>query len=309
MIDWITCKVTVERMPIFGRRLETDDAGAIVLERDMPKHIESHNTSVFVVPASGLEKGLLISGNPTKWLQGHNVYGVDSWSIVREFLTRLSDQIGLGECHIVSVSRLDITYSVVMSSEADVQAALSAIGNTTAERWGRPVVRRGTVYFGHQKRIRLVCYSKAPEYRRHMSVKSDLRDVELPPILRLELRLGRNWFDENNWMDCISDAYRRARWDEMINRIRINELETLDISAMPRRVQKVYGLWVAGVDLAQVYSRASLYRYAKELRGYGIDIWAPYDPGQVVHLRRVLKSRPLEASDVLALGLPIYRAA
>lgn len=309
MIDWITCKISVERMPTFGRRLETDDAGAIVLERDMPKHIESHNTSVFVVPAAGMEKGLLISGNPTKWLQGHNVWGVDSWSIVVAFLHRLAEVLNLGRVYMVGVSRLDITYSVVMSSEADVQAALSAIGNTTADRWGRPVMRRDTVYFGHQQRARLVCYSKAPEYRRHMSKLSELRNIDLPPILRLELRLGRNWFAENNWMDCISDEYRRSRWDDMINRIRINELETLDISAMPRRVQKVYGLWVAGVDLAQVYSRASLYRYAKELRGFGIDIWAPYDPGQVVHLRRVLKSRPLEASDVLALGLPIYRAA
>jgi predicted secreted protein len=309
VIDWITCKITVEQMPRFGIRVETDDAGCIVLERDMPKLIESHETSVFIVPAAGMEKGLLVSGNPTKWLQGHNVYGIDSWRIVEDFLQRIAEQLQLGAVHIVSVSRLDVTYSVVMPSEADVQAALTAIANTTADRWGRPVSRFGTVYFGSVKRLRLVCYSKAPEYRRHMSRKSEFYNVELPPILRLEARFGRNWFDENDWNLCKCDAYRTERWNEMVNRIRINELETLDISTMPRRVQKVYGLWVAGVDLHQIYSRASLYRYAKELRGFGIDIWAPYLPSNVIHLRRVLSCRPLVEADCSALGLPIYKAA
>ena len=309
MIDWLTCKVRVASLPPFGRRLETDEEGCILVERDLPALLESHDTRVFVVPVPVADGyGLLISGNPTKYFQGHNVWGLDSWVVVTDFLSSVCERLGVGRWHIVGMSRLDITHSYVLPTELDVQAALQALSNTTAERWGRPVVKAGTVYYGHPKRARLVVYSKAPEFRRHNRA-SAFSAVELPPILRLELRLGRNWFDENRWYDLASDEFRLSRWREMVDRIRISELESLDISAMPRRCQKVYGLWVAGVDLAQIYSRSSLYRYAAELREFGIDIWAPYEPSKVVHLRRVLRSRPLTSADVLACGLPLHRVA
>lgn len=301
MIDWITVMLRVSSMPKFDKLVTADFEGNIKTIRDMPAYVESSETSIFVAPYD--IDAIMISGNPSKYLQGHNVFALNRFNIVYDFIKKIMEYYQIEKYEIIKITRIDITFSIIMPSELDVQLALSEISNMTAERWGRPVSRNGTQYFGTRQRMQLKCYDKTVEYKRRTKQKLGL------PILRFELTLGRKWFEENEWQAIIDDEYRLTLWDTAMNRLRVNELETLNIDNIPRKLQKILGLWQMGVDLRTVYATGTLYNYAKELRSYGIDIWAKPSESTVSQFKRVLQARPMTITDVENLNLPIWQSA
>jgi|GEM_PF-5811063 len=305
MVDWITCRLWVDSLPEFGLNIKSDHNGEIIMTSSLPRSVSSGESNIYIAPYGD---DLTISGNPSKYAQGHNVIAIDQWSIVENMLQNICSELNITNWKLIKITRLDITHSIIFDSESDIETTLLELSKTTGEKWGKPVTKSGTVYFGHPKRQQLVIYSKAPEFKRR-NRKTQFCDIELPPILRLEVRLGRNWFNENDWHTVIDDTYRLNKWNEMIDRIRINDIESVNINEIPRKLQKILGLWKLGVDLRTVYSIGTLYNYASEMRKFGIDIWQPYHESKISQFKKTLNSRPLTLEDIEALKLPIWKAA
>jgi len=299
VIDWITATVKIDHLPAMGMRTDCDKDGAIQRVSRIPEHVPSSSTTIFCVVVGD---DLLISGNPTKFYQSHNLISVDHWSLIEDFFCDVCARLECVYQSVVKITRIDLTHSIVMQTMADAQAVLSELQLITAEHWGRPVAKHGTVYFGNKKRLQLKFYEKSQECARgkHKIL------INLP-IIRIELTVGREHLRENGWRQYMTLDKRLSEHQNMTQRLRINELETVDLSAMPKKLQRIYGIWKSGADLRQLYKTQTLYNYASELRAYGVDIWQLHHESNVVQFRRVLQSRPLTFADVIGMGLDVYQ--
>lgn len=80
MIDWITAKVPLKHSgEIYGRILKFTIDG--VVDYEIRTWLPSHSSNLSVKTIEFDENGngtvLMISGNPVKWFQGHNIFGTD----------------------------------------------------------------------------------------------------------------------------------------------------------------------------------------------------------------------------------------
>src|ERR1700756_2629886 len=112
---------------------------------------------------------LRISGNPSKFLQGHNVAG-PSVSLLGTVLQALVRSFGEGlrpaDCDAAPLpavhrSRVDVTTAVDLGSHQAVHEWLQLAATTTRSRHGRALDASGTVYWGkNSTRWALKAYCK-----------------------------------------------------------------------------------------------------------------------------------------------------
>jgi len=261
---------------------------------------------------------LFFSGNPSKFLQGHNIFGsddlvalmVDTFDVVCRYLDlspTLTDitQVRAGDYRL---TRLDINYSFELPSRSDVLAWLRAAEYKSKTRHGRPASQGGTLWWGKQsKRWRLTAYCKAEEVQvpKHR-LPDSLFDTPLIPWvdnkLRIELRLCKKELDELN----LSMAYSwlphtvMTTYFDYLKRLNMNEqiaLSTDELMNLPQRLRSTYVLWKDGHDLRSTMAKNTYYRHRKELMEYGINIdlrQDSMDRSNVVPLVRILEAVPAQ---------------
>jgi hypothetical protein len=270
------------------------------------------------VRASGLE----VSGNPAKFLTGHNLFGS---SDVADLLARTvakgrdaiwpdlfaEPEIDFSEGRI---SRIDLTGSWLLDREADVLPYLRAMEESV---WcpyrGRGVFDAGgsTLYYGRAakgKRAKdwaLKLYWKGPEVSAHplpapaYGVPGLLDDVNrtirveltlrTPELKRLGLRRVGDW----------NPARVRETWEAYVSKLDFGEatvnLDTVDLGSLGLKVRHMHALaaWKAGNNLRAGMSRPSFYRLRRELiDATGFDIALSRPKSNVVPLRRVVTASP-----------------
>lgn len=270
----------------------------------------------------GLRKsGLEISGNPAKFLTGHNLYGSDDCAgLIERIVERAKDRLWPDlferprlDLADAQISRIDLTGTWQLDREADVIPFLRAMEERV---WcpyrGRGVMNDvGTLYYGltakgkRAKDWQLKIYSKgrditvhrlpSPAYsvpgllddvNRWLRVELTLRTAELK---RLDMRKVGDW----------TPAKVREIWEEYVNKLDFGEssvnLDTADLGELGLKARHVHALaaWKAGNDLRSGMSRASFYRLRKELKETcGFDIAAAVPRSNVVPLRRVVTAQP-----------------
>lgn len=269
------------------------------------------------------EAPLEVSGNPAKFLTGHNLFGSDD---VADLLARCLDkarnaiwpdlferpQLDLSEGLI---SRIDLTASWQVDRPEDVLPVLRAMEETV---WcpyrGRGVFDAGgsTLYYGRTakgKRAKdwaLKLYWKGAEIQVH---KLPYPAYELPGLLedlnrtiRVELtlrtaelkRLGLR--KVGDW----SPAKVREIWEAYVAKLDFGQtavnLDTVDLGTLGLKARHTDALaaWMAGNDLRAGRSRPSFYRLRKELiEATGYDIAAKRPKSNVVPLRRLVTVSPV----------------
>ena len=286
----------------------------------------SENRALTGLGAGFRRGGLCVSGNPAKFLSGHNLYGTDC---PRELLGRALDRalpaIWPDEPeaeqlrHLIDldqgeISRIDLTASWLLDREQDVLPFLRAMEERV---WcpyrGRGVMNDvGTLYYGktakgkRAKDWQLKLYSKgrdvafhklpAPAYHvpglldevnRTVRVELTLRTQELK---RLGLRKVGDWTREK-----VAQI-----WRSYVDKLDFGEsalnLDTCELGDLPLKARHIDAIaaWRAGNDLRAGRTRASYYRLRKELReATGIDIATVVPKSNVVPLRRMLAATPL----------------
>lgn len=261
---------------------------------------------------------LFFSGNPSKFLQGHNIFGsddfislmVDTFSVVCRYLDLSPTVTDLNQLRAgdYRLTRLDINYSFELPSRSDVLAWLRAAEYKSKTRHGRPSSKGGTLWWGKgSKRWRLTAYCKAEEVQvpKHRLPDSLLDTPLIPWVdnkLRIELRLCKKELDElnlsmaNNWlphtvMTTYFDYLKRLNMNEQI------ALSTDELMNLPQRLRSTYVLWKDGHDLRSTMAKNTYYRHRKELMAYGINIdlrQDSMDRSNVVPLVRILEAVPAQ---------------
>ena len=327
MIDWVTMKVSCDHDGIIS------DGEVISLSRD-GNSIEWSVLKARTVPGSYdatiriksiTQSTIEISGNPTKWLQGHNLFGTnDLKHLVWVFFNKLLEvpelklKPTLAQLHAIkmgklTVSRVDINETWFLKDRNEVLAWLRAAGQKMhLKHRGAGQFKGDTLYWGKgSRRWFLKCYSKGDEIDgKKSNFPNELRTPQMleyaDRALRLELTLASNQLREwqlhevSNWGAETGKMLllQLIKGLEMSNNIRLTD-DILD--SLPTRMKMSYFTWLAGQDLKQILPPRTFYRYRTELKKYDVDIAimrdVKEDKNNVIPLIRVLEAQPVGIPD------------
>lgn len=281
----------------------------------------SHESSVQVrstgeLDDQGRARALLFSGNPSKFLQGHNVFGSDDLkSLMIDAFLKLSrslvleptyddmHRIKMGDYPLVMV---DINQSFELPRRQDVLAWIRAAEFKSKTRHGRPQMKGGTLYWGkHSRRWALKVYSKgeeieAPKHKLPHELEATLLPQWADNKLRLELRLLHKELAEIGIEKVNQLTIEKVKtiYDSYVRKIQMNEQIALTSEQqinLPQKLRSTYILWKSGEDLRSTLPKATFYRHRKELSEFGIDITLRQDAvdrSNVVPLIRILEAQP-----------------
>lgn len=233
---------------------------------------------------------LSISGNPTKFLQGHNVFGPsvsELGPVVREAVRAFPDDVRPPDADderwpALHRSRVDVAVGVDLGTHRAVHEWLNGAEKFTRSRHGRPVRDAGTtVYWGkHSRRWSMKAYCKFCELKDHPPEQhfDELRafcetQVRIELTLRaLELKPRGTLTEDVVW----------EYWERVV--IGVPKVTMVGIdnevlnSGLPVGAKQALLLWIQGNDVRWTLNRQTFWRYRRAIRAvFGIDIASPRD--------------------------------
>lgn len=325
MIDWVTAKLPFNAPGRLcdGQVMSFDRHGEIKYHVDarLPV-VGSHSERIFVRTAGVDPDGntclIEFSGNPVKFLQGHNLFGSsDLLNLVYEAALGVADVLGLPQPEnvlerlrsgVYSLSRVDLNEMYQFRDRAECLAWLYTAARTSRTRSQGAVCKGSTVYWNKtSKRWSVKAYSKGQELallrnKDHLLPKS-LRDYA-DAALRIELTLKGDELQERGLK--VAAAWRTLEESELfhdyVGRIQMSEQKAtgeLFTQIKSRPVAATYQMWLDGHDLRQVLPKNTFYRHRRALLEHGIDIAIPHvqeeqRPSNVVPFKSVLQMRVAE---------------
>lgn len=327
MIDWVTMKIKCDHDGIIsnGEVVSLSKDGDSI-EWSLVKYLPvvgSHDATISI--RSITQQTIEVSGNPVKWLQGHNLFGTNDlkaliWAFFNELLKipELKLKPSLQQLHAIksgklTISRIDINETWFLNSREEVLAWIDAAGQKMRlKHRGAGQFQGDTLYWGKSsRRWSIKCYSKGDEIN---SKKSNFPDALRTPemlayadrALRLELTLRSNqlreWLlhDVSHWSADTGKMLLLGliKGLEMSDNMRLSDEKLKNLKPS---VKMAYFAWLGGQDLKQELKRPTFYRYRSQLKELGIDIGIPKDLNQedskVIPLMRVLEAEPVGIPD------------
>jgi len=229
---------------------------------------------------------LRISGNPTKFLQGHNVFGlgVDSLtSLIAGSVLGLPKTLcpvdaDIDRDFIVKMSRVDIAKMINLGSHEVVHRWIQQLALSARRRRASALMSGDTVYIGMgSRRWNIKAYCKACELLKHPL----LRDANFTKLLygicegmlRMELTLRGQEIEDNP--DLSEDTF----W-KYFDRLQIGAWDMArvkNIDNLPMAVQGIFWRWYSGdTGRSLCKSTATFYRQRRLiLDSLGVDIDVP----------------------------------
>ena len=222
MIDWVTAKIPLaHERPIHGGKIQCTD-GHGVIEYSVHRRLSvpgSHSSTVTIRSIrTGPDGEIEFSGNPVKFLKGHNLYGsTDIIGLMQHTLEKVFRSLNLAptpenwqaiRTGQYTITRVDLNEMVAMGSLPEVLAWIRATSHASRSRHKSGGILKGdTLYFGkNSRRWAMKLYAKGQE----ISVKWH----ELPLALPSRDMLTK-------W------AQDKLRWELVI---RSPELKTLNLA-------------------------------------------------------------------------------
>ncbi|MGQ8363681.1 phage/plasmid replication protein, II/X family [Glaciecola sp. 1036] len=324
MIDWARVHIPFKHSPLNGGEVVSIDEDGEVAWRILKRKqaIGSFDKRISFKSIGGDGQGnathLWISGNPSKFLQGHNVFGSDDlvslmFDTFRVICNQFNFQPTLQEYQAIKngdyeLGIVDINYSYELPKRADVQAFIRALEFKAKTRHGRPSMKGGTLYFGkNSERWAIKLYAKGeelstktgalPDALKHQGIE-DWADNKL----RIELRLLSKELAKLGIKHAatLTPELTEKLFKEYLDKINMTDqikLSNETVNQLPNKLKSTYTLWAQGHDLRSLMSKRTYYYHRKELESYGINIdLAPCSEHQkennVVPMIRILEATP-----------------
>lgn len=330
MIDWLSGKIhflhNSEQLPS-GSVVSVDSDGSIEWQTNKRIVVKGSHDSTFTIrtdPTSEVLEGLFtrleFSGNPVKFLQGHNVWGSsDLTGLAYESIIKALGSLGLelaeAERKVLfegrfSISRVDINQMYSMGSLESVNQWLHSAEFCARTRQGKGHFSGSTLYFQKKStRWSLKFYSKGSEIkasghqlpREFLDAKSfhdyasDKLRAELTlrtkELKKLGLDTGSSWGD-NEHVDVFQDYMGRLDMSEQ------KQLDDL-VLKLSNAFRSTYLTWKEGYDVKSLLPKNTFYRHRRVLLEHGVDISIPSGnkPNNVIPLMRIIEAIPAEIPD------------
>lgn len=343
MIDWISARVRcAHALPInSGEVLSVLPDGTVewcsqrslAVAGSFESAIRVRTSRWSADPCTEIE----ISGNPCKFLQGHNLWGSDDLpglllalleALVSHPALSLSptpeDRASWRLGHYV-LSRVDVTHSFALATRADVLSWLRAAEQTAhlSHRGRGQLVKGSTLYFGqHSRRWSLKLYSKGQEIESNEKHQPALRDLPharawADSILRAELvirslELKRLKLDTGAaWLPLDGVPFAPVELlTERLGGLTMTTIKTVSaqlLDSLRPALRVAVQAWETGADLRVSLPHRTFYKYRAELLPLGIDIATlrPREGANVIPMVRVLEAVPVGVPG-WAQGTPLY---
>jgi len=345
MIDWITARIPFAHDVAIngGHVLSVDPSGSVEWQTDKYLTVRgSYDSSISLRSyhdPSDLDSitrysHIEFSGNPVKFLQGHNIWGSGYASnlLVDAFYKALSF-IASNEPYSVPISnilksritRIDLTAMYQLRDSNEVNNWLrSAEFSANLRHRGKGQFNHGTLYYGAKSsHWTLKFYHKGQEVRANKKhQRADILELDsvlgfADKSLRSEIQFRGRELDKiglsklSSWDDVTPlDVYNKylGKLEFSENMITVTNEK---LHELPPRLAGAYQLWLDGKDLRQIYPRPTFYRYRKELLTLlKIDISIKQasskpDLSNVVPLVKIIEAKPASIPD-WAYGTDLY---
>ena len=332
MIDWVTGKFCITHNPEVlrsGQSIRTKIVdGVETIEYDIANRLSvkgSHDATITI--RSHTDNTVEISGNPAKFLQGHNVFGtndlkylvakmIDKLCMIDELELKPTDieyeNIQEGKYHL---SRVDVNEHFAFPSAQVARAWLRAAGNSANMKFrGAGLFKEGTLYFEGKRYIPKIYFKYDEINSKDKSHRLPDELLQIPELieyaeksLRFEIKILstqlKDWYLH---LGCNWDADTATMLinDQFISKLQLSAnmpIENEVIESLPKNLRLTYTAWINGEDLRQVLSRPTFYRYRTRLMEYGIDISIVKDiekeQSNVVPMIRYLEAVPMGIPD------------
>lgn len=338
MIDWLSGKAyflhTTDQLPS-GSVVSIDSDGAIEWKTTKRIQVKGSYDSTFTIrtdPSSehlpGLFTKIEFSGNPVKFIQGHNIWGSSNltglaYEAIIKALSTLGLKLAPNENDLLfnggfSLSRVDVNNMYSMGSLESVNQWLHSAEFSARTRMGKGHFSGNTLYFQKRStRWSLKFYSKALELRAtghqlpreffeaksfHEYASDKLRaelTLRTKELKKLGLDNGAAWGD-NEHIDVFTDYMGRLEMSEQ------KQLDDLVLS-LPSELRSTYLTWKEGYDVKALMKKPTFYRHRKRLIEHGLDISIPSGnkPNNVIPLMRIIEAIPAEIPE-WAYGTEYY---
>lgn len=322
MLDWLTLNIPHRHKPLpAGQIAKIDWTGEE--EWVSPCYLDSPGSfdskvrvrSYGDLDSKGHASQLLFSGNPSKFMQGHNVWGIDDpMALMQAVLGRVCSSLDIAPVRAralasATVSRLDFTKSLQFETREQVRAYLSQVSIRAHSRSGRPQTTGTTLYFQKgSRRHEVVCYGKGDELN---APKHKLPDnlpgrekilEEADKLLRVELRIKGKELDQIGLRQLGNCTPKRLHevYADYVGRIEMStntHIANDQIVALGRAVGNTYLMHKEGIDVRSIMSERTFYRHRAKLLRYGIDISVPMPrqgSAEIIPLHRVIEAEPYQ---------------
>jgi hypothetical protein len=228
---------------------------------------------------------LELSGNPSKFLQGHNVFGPSVSSlqpvlteVIRRFPAGIRPQDADSPLYpALHRTRLDITTTIDFKSHNEVHEYIHFLEHSSQSRHGRAQLSGETVYWGLGSRHwKMKCYCKFCELKEHLSgefIQRDNLKAWTEGKLRMELELHTSELKNRG---TLTEA---LIWD-YFSKIGVSNMKKGKpvIPNLPRWCEGTYMKWQAGVEVRFTLPPNTYYRHRRAiLKETGLDISLPYN--------------------------------
>ena len=332
MIDWVTGKFWITHNPEVlrsGQSIRTKIIdGVETIEYDIANRLSvkgSHDASITI--RSHTDGMVEISGNPAKFLQGHNVFGTNDLKyLVAKMIDKLCmmDKLELKPTDveyeniqqgIYHLSRVDVNEHFAFPSAQVARAWLRAAGNSANMKFrGAGLFKEGTLYFEGKRYIPKIYFKYDEINSKDKSHRLPDELLQIPELieyaeksLRFEIKILSTQLKD--WMlhlGCNWDADTATMLinDQFISKLQLSANMAVDsevLQSLPKNLRLTYTAWANGEDLRQVLSRPTFYRYRTRLMEYGIDISIVKDiekeQSNIVPMIRYLEAVPMGIPD------------
>lgn len=343
MIDWVTFEAPCRHSKrLTGGMLASIRSDGLIEWQKYKKQkvVGSWDSSIHVSTEDygcSPNSRIVVSGNPAKWFQGHNLWGSDDLpNLVFALLDDLCSRSELGlcptghdrelwRCGAITLRRVDCTEMYHLRNRADVLAWLRAAEQTAylAHRGRGQLVKGSTLYFGQRsRRWALKLYSKGQELDADSHGQSAVlqlpharefadRSLRAEMVVRGQELERRNLRTVRDWMlDDVDLSVTARLLSPVLGSMTMTTTSTLPADVLETLFpaqRAAYLAWVAGNDLRQVMPVRSFYRLRSKLLPHGIDIATvqPREKSNVVPLVRVLEAQPAGVP-TWAQGTPLF---
>lgn len=302
-VDWISafCKSNgFEKAGIrpydTGRLVLVGPGGTVESERTRGTVVEgSYDSRLLVHSRTGTD--LYLSGNPVKFIQGHNLYGpCDPKELFFDAGWEVRKAVGLfpsaatwdgNEFEGPRFTRIDLTRSFRFASAGLARSWLREVGATARSRHGGAVNQDGTIYFGKQStRWALKVYHKFDELlatRKGHRLPDELANRErllawAEGVVRFEATIRSPELknvDFAHWdpLALWKEYFGRLTWNRNARLVEADMFE----KDLPTEHRRTLMLWRAGADLRNDLLPDRTFRRHRRalLNEIGVDIASP----------------------------------
>lgn len=317
-VDWISLSQLHPEggFPILvdGVVAQFDSLGNCRFERGISARVRgSYETSV-AIRSDGFRVSL--SGNVGRFGRPDNLFGL-GWSEIVPACNGILQGLGLpafsaGDPRTGSadggtvgqrgalVSRLDLTCNYSTGSDSQARAVIRWLSSRSVARMKRGFAGDESVWFSNTRHM-LKAYRKGAEMKHHKSDVEAAQWAEDQGIVRVEVELKKRLLSDLGLQDvgAISQEVLEELFVEQTEIFRrVDMSDEPDVLAnIPARSRAYAAAWLSGHDVRGLSSRATVFRHAKVLREYGLDILEPRNLVSFPVKVRVVDLEPMVAPE------------